>query len=262
MNYTSTAEVGGYLSASTKGASAAFAVLFTISSILHIFQNSKYKSWFVLWLLPCASVILTAGFICLDYNAYKPQNDSTFTASQGLLFSGVPIISASLYTLLSRLIATQPQLSPFRPYVLGFIFICLISAIISLTAQGASSFFSPTAPHSSAKAGLALLQASLVLQLFFNVVFIGILAVFHRRCFTAKVFHEGRDKTMKPLAFTLYASATLILVRNIFRTVQLFSPLHSPAWKVEAFFWIFDATPLLICTLVLNFWHPGKFHLP
>ncbi|KAH0536517.1 hypothetical protein FGG08_006613 [Glutinoglossum americanum] len=89
MGQTTLTGVSGYLDNPAKGVSTAFAILFTISGVLHILQNSKYKSWYLLWLLPCASTIFTAGFICREYNAYRPQNDSTFTASQGLLFSGV-----------------------------------------------------------------------------------------------------------------------------------------------------------------------------
>jgi hypothetical protein len=49
-------------------------------------DHSKYKSWALLWLLPCTSIIFTAGFICREYDAFHPQDDS---ATQGLLFSGV-----------------------------------------------------------------------------------------------------------------------------------------------------------------------------
>jgi hypothetical protein len=106
------ADITGYLEHPVKGASTAFAILFTISGILHIWQSryaylfsslypllslssltsftcSKYKSWPCIWLLPCACFIFTAGFGCRENTAYFPTSDSTFTASQGLLYSAV-----------------------------------------------------------------------------------------------------------------------------------------------------------------------------
>jgi hypothetical protein len=134
-------------------------------------------------------------------------------------------------------------------------------AIISLTAQGTANFFNPSAPSDVVRSDLGILKASLILLLFSNISFLGILGLYHRRCSTAKVFHESAKRKVKIGVFTLYASGLLILVRNIFRTVQIFSPSNSPAWSTEAFFWVFDASPLLICMLLLNALHPRNLVL-
>lgn len=244
----------GYIYRPVKGVSSAFAILFATSAVLFIFQNSKYKSWPLLWLLPCTSIIFTAGFICREYNSFHPQNDS---ASLGLLFSGVPLLTACLCLLLFHVIGTQPHLSRPLPSITWGILVLCMCVIISLTAQGTSTFFQ----SGSIQSALALLKASLILLLISNISFLVILALFHRRCFTAKVFHENANRNIKILAFTLYTLGTLILLRNIFRTVQIFSPPHSLAWRTEAFFWVFDAIPLLLCTLLLNTLYPGKLLL-
>jgi hypothetical protein len=36
-------------------------------------------------------------------------------------------------------------------------------------------------------------------------------------------------------------------------------PSDSPAWTAEAYFWIFDATPMVVFALLLNVMHPSKF---
>ncbi|OCK77227.1 hypothetical protein K432DRAFT_445492 [Lepidopterella palustris CBS 459.81] len=233
MDSTIFVTASGYIYRPVKGVSSAFAILFATSAVLFIFQNSKYKSWPLLWLLPCTSIIFTAGFICREYNSFHPQNDS---ASLGLLFSGVLPLPPSL----SRHRHAAPPLPALAFYNLGY------SRLV----------------HSgSIQSALALLKASLILLLISNISFLVILALFHRRCFTAKVFHENANRNIKILAFTLYTLGTLILLRNIFRTVQIFSPPHSLAWRTEAFFWVFDAIPLLLCTLLLNTLYPGKLLL-
>lgn len=131
--------------------------------------------------------------------------------------------------------------------------------MISITAQGTSSFFSSDATDSSITAGLALLQASLVIQLFLNIAFISIITIFYHRCFSKGIFQQNWERHSRFLLISLYISATLILYRNIFSTVQIFLPSNSPAWTVEAYFWVFDASPMLAYTMLLHFMHPAKY---
>jgi hypothetical protein len=130
--------------------------------------------------------------------------------------------------------------------------------IISLTAQGTAIFFNSDAAPSTVRSSLGILKASLVLLLFANLSFLGILTMFYRRCSTTKVFNDGGYKKIKVLTIVLYATGLLILVRNIFRTVQIFSSPYSSVWETETFFWVFDAAPLLISSLLLNAFHPAK----
>jgi hypothetical protein len=102
---------------------------------------------------------------------------------------------------------------------------------------------------------LAILKASLVLLLFANFSFLGILGYFHYLSSATKGSNGTGNGKNEALLAVLYAAGLLILVRNIFRTVQIFSSSYSPAWKTEALFWVFDAAPLLISTLLLNISH-------
>jgi len=108
------------------------------------------------------------------------------------------------------------------------------------------------------RADHAVLKAGILLLLVFNIAFFGILAGFHLSCSRAAVFAESANRNIKLLIFLLYAIAMLLLARNIFRTVQIFAPSDSPAWRVQTFFWVFDASPLLISTVLFNALHPGK----
>jgi len=244
-----------YLAHPVKGLSSAFAILFAISGILHIYQNSKYKCWRLLWLLPCTSIIFVAGFICLEYNAFHP---TAFAPSQGLLYSAAAILLACLGIYLFHLIATQPD--TFKPWssILYGINIMIYTAIISLTAQGTSNFFNPNASTSSFQSDIAVLQAGVVLLLVANIAFLGILALFQRHSSKSGTFRENASKRVGILTLSLYASGILLLARNLFRTVQIFSSAGASAWHTEAFFWVFDAAPLLICMLLLNVLHPGE----
>jgi hypothetical protein len=158
--------------------------------------------------------------------------------------------------LLFFFVSKHPQLSPLWSWTPSFICTVLFSAVISLTAQGASSYFNPNATPGSAKSGHALLEASLVLLLVVSICFLGILGEFHRRCSRAKVFVENK-RNMDIVLVTLYAAGLLLLVRDIFRTSQIFSPTDSLSWK-ESLFWGFEVLPLFLCLFLLNVPWPAK----
>jgi formate hydrogenlyase subunit 3/multisubunit Na+/H+ antiporter MnhD subunit len=168
------------------------------------------------------------------------------------------VLTSILLICLYLLITSQPNLTWFFPSIIYGMLLVLFCATVSLTAQGTSNYFNPDADPSTIKSDHDLLKASLVLLLFCNVALLGILGLFHHRCSRTGVFRIAENRNAKVLAFALYACGILMLVRNIFRTVQIFSRPHSSAWETEAFFWIFDASPMLICTLMLNFMHFGK----
>jgi len=169
------------------------------------------------------------------------------------------IITWPLYCFLPRLLSTNPSLSPIRPKyvypVLGLFF----TAIISIGSQGSATFFSPDATDSTTSSGLALLKASLVIQLFLNIAFISIITVFYCQPFSKSNPQQSSERRIKLLIISLYISVTLILICNLFSTVQLFLRSDSPAWTVEAYFWVFNATPMLVYTIFLNIMHPAKY---
>lgn len=117
------------------------------------------------------------------------------------------------------------------------------------------------------RVGDALTKASLILQLGVITLFCVLAALFQRRCSRAGV--GGRPQVQKPLA-TLYISMTLILIRTIYRVVDHFAVdvLHrtpggdldptelSPVLRYEWFFYVFEATLMIINMYLWNALHP------
>ncbi len=129
-----------------------------------------------------------------------------------------------------------------------------MGAIIPLTANGTSTFFNSSATADDRRACLAVLKTGLVLLLVVGIGLLGILGVFWHRW----VSHEARNREGRMIALVLIVIGILVFARNIFCMVQIFSPSGDQVWRVEAFFWIFDASPLLIGMLLLNALHPGR----
>lgn len=166
-------------------------------------------------------------------------------------------MSATLYALLARLLATRPSLSPLKPtHIYTFALSFTFAVLISITSQGAATFFNLDASPGSVSSGLALLKASLILHFVLNAAAIALLEVFYRRCAATGLFLERGGKRLRAAMWTLYFLAMLILTRDVYRVVQIWLPFDSAAWTSEALFWVFDASMMVVFILVLNVVHP------
>jgi RTA1 like protein len=168
------------------------------------------------------------------------------------------ILMASICIVLLQLMHIKPLLARYWHYILWVVVMLLFTADLSLVSLGTSNFFNPTASPSLIRSDHAVLKAGVVIGLILNLVFLDVLIAFHLSCSRAAVFAESANRNLKLFVFLLCTIGTMILARNIFRTIQIFSPSDSPAWRVQTYFWVFDACPLLISSLLLNVLHPGK----
>ena len=117
-------------------------------------------------------------------------------------------------------------------------------------------------PDKSLGIGDSLTKASLVLQLFSISLFFPLAGIFHRCCRTGGI---KAPSVIRPLV-TSYASMVLLLGRTIYRMVEHFgSPLLSkeleslsPAVRYEWYFYVFDASLVLVAVAAWNFVHPGR----
>lgn len=240
-----------------KGISIAFAVLFFISGVLHIYQNNiKYRSWKISFLLPWSAALFVAGFVLREYNVRGHlDNLNVFIASAVLLFAGPPVYSGADYFIIGRALYYIPYLSPLHPGRVWSTFIGLDVVIETLAANGAAVFVNHGNTPERRQIGLDLVKASLVMQVILFFGFVSIVALFHIRARRAGVFNYK----LKVIIYTMYASSTLILMRNLFRTVAIFTPHDSYTNTTEWLIWVWEMVPMLFNTFMLNIWPPAKY---
>lgn len=102
---------------------------------------------------------------------------------------------------------------------------------------------------------MALVKASLLLQIALFLAFVVLVVIFHIRCIRAAVFTHN----VKVIIYTLYISSMLILLRNTFRTATFFYPATAYANTSEWCFWVFEAVPMVINSYLMNVYPPGKY---
>ena len=112
--------------------------------------------------------------------------------------------------------------------------------------------------------GLALIKASLILQLFLNVVFVCLLALYQpspklRLGLERQAgLSHSRTANITTIMLTFDVLIGLILIRNIFRTVQIFTSPRSELWTNEAYFWVFEPTVILAYSVIWHLMSPAK----
>jgi hypothetical protein len=173
-----------------------------------------------------------------------------------------PLFSLPIYTYLFISLVGVKQ---YRRWQRGAAYVAvwtIFATTISLTSQGISQYFDPGLKQSDESSALALVRSSLILQLALNGPAGCLLLV---QCLQKQTPEAGEDaaEDVPPrkgpsLVMSLLFLNALILVRNVFRTVQIFSSPTSPIWTEEAYYWVFDACIMLCYTVSFHILHPGK----
>ncbi|KAJ5723453.1 RTA-like protein [Penicillium malachiteum] len=225
--------------APNKGAPIAFAILFAISGVVHLYQTIKYKSWKVTCLLPWSALLFTGGFIARAIAAFGAN-----------------------YLILGRILYYIPYHSPIHPGRVFSTFIAVGVIIEVITANGAVQLASANSTKQQQNVGKALLKAALILQLILMAAFVALATRFHFNCRKGSVLNHK----IKRCLIVLYISCTLITVRTIYRTVEYFTAASlntysdiqhiSPVLKQEWFFWFFEVVFVYSNTTMLNIFHP------
>jgi hypothetical protein len=259
-----------YFYAPSKGAAIFFAATFGASMVVHGLQCHRYKSWLLsgLWWFCC--LLFTAGFATRIYGAWHYDNLPAFIASTCIIYAAPPLLELQNYHILGRILYYVPYHSPIHPgrVISTFAFVSAIVEI--LNGLGISYASNQALDDSLTDVGHALTKASLVLQLVVIACFVVLAAVFHARC-----ARDGltRNPRLRAPMLTLYVSVALITVRTVFRTVEYFGlatfkvgrtdavnpATMTPLIRYEWFFYVFEASLMLLNVVMFNVLHPMRF---
>jgi hypothetical protein len=143
-----------------------------------------------------------------------------------------------------------------------------MAIIEAINALGVAFAANPSSSSSNQSLGKNLILAALGLQIFILFTFILLASIFHGRVLKSGI-HTRPIST--PL-FTLYTSTFLIFVRCIFRLVEhttgptvvrLSDPESlkslTPLLRYEWYFYVFEATPMLLNSVLWNVWNPVRY---
>ncbi|EAS36356.3 RTA1 domain-containing protein [Coccidioides immitis RS] len=260
-----------YIYAPNKIAPIIFTAAFTLTGGIHLWQCSHYKSFKLMGLHLLSCLMLTAGFALREYGAfeylYTKKNLDVYIASTSMIYMAPPILELANYHVLGRILYYVPYCSPLHPGRVLTTFGALSAVVEVLNAIGVAYIANKSLPENLRELGEALIKASLITQIVVISLFYFLAGIFHQRTAKAKV---NVRSVMAPLR-TMYISTFLILVRCIYRTVEQFDisdteinseadlSTLSPAVRYEWYFYVFEASLLLLNSFLWNWRHPGRF---
>lgn len=158
-----------------------------------------------------------------------------------------------------------PWLSPLPADKVFAIFGSLMAIVETLNGLGVA--FTSNPMGSKQEAGKILVLASLGLQICVIISFFMMSIMFHVRCVKANVC----SRVISTLPFTLYVSMALIVIRSIYRVVEHTGNTSldisneqelqslSPLLRYEWYLYVFEATTMLLNSLLWNAFNASRF---
>ncbi|KAK8121634.1 hypothetical protein PG984_010304, partial [Apiospora sp. TS-2023a] len=264
-----------YVYEPNKSASIFFAVAFGLSAMFHVFQCFYFKAWNMLGLHAICAVILAAGYGIREWSTYHfmyLKTDklplSLFITNQVMIMICPPLLELANYFVLNRIFSYIPFLAPIRPGRVATIFGSLMGLVEGLNGAGVALASNAGASDATKQAGHYLTLVALCLQVVVILTFFLMAFTFHARCLRAKVY----PRAVRTPLVVLYASMIVIFVRCVYRLVEFALGSTtvdlrdraalgrlSPLVRYEVFFYVFEASLMLLNSALWNGWHPGRY---
>ncbi|KAL2799382.1 RTA1 like protein-domain-containing protein [Aspergillus keveii] len=251
-------------------AAVLFAVLFGLTTIVHIVQAFIYKKRYA-WVLIMGALWELLAFIMRSLFA-KNQNKDAYNTPFTIFFLLAPIwVNAFLYMTLGRLIyffIPGARLCGIPAQRFGRIFVWLEILAFIVQLVGAGFTTDSEASTETIMRGVHIYMGGIGLQEFFILVFTGLFIHLQRKIGDMErqaQSYQNSDSTRgsmpwRWLFYAIYAALFLITVRIVFRLAQYArgTDVDNPALRYEWFEYVWDAAPMFVALVVLNVIHPGR----
>jgi len=241
-----------------------FAVLFLITGSWHLYQNITYKCWRATGLLPIGAFVFTVGYCLREVAAFHDSSIGWYMATTITILCSPPVYEAVNCFILGRFLYYVPYKAPLHPWRLMVTFATFSSITESVNSNGASKATTPYGGVGNQTAGHILMCVSLMMQITSMICFIAVALRFEYNCRRADIFPSKLRNSLR----ILYVSCALISVRTLYRAVEWYETRSvdpsnpasfPPVLQHEAFFYVFEASVMLLNSFLLNIFHPTRY---
>lgn len=142
-----------------------------------------------------------------------------------------------------------------------------MTLVEALNAVGVALAANPSGTKISQSLGKNLTITAVALQVVVIFIFVLMAAIFHYRFAHTRV----KSASVRTVLLVLYTSMALIFTRCVFRLAEHTGDTKidlddmdalrrlSPLLRNEVYFYVFEATLMLINSWLWNVWHPGRY---
>ncbi|PYH87710.1 RTA1 like protein [Aspergillus ellipticus CBS 707.79] len=239
-------------------AAAIFAVIFAITTGVHIVQLARKRCWFMV-VFAIGGLLECIGYIARAYSSTQYPNYTIGPMLIAYIFILVApaLLAASIYMELGRIMimTNGSQYSLIRRTWLTKIFV--VGDILSFFIQfiGAAMLAKQTA--SATTNGENLMKLGVLVQIIFFGLFVICAAIFHLR-FSKSGGATRWATPWKKHLLAIYACSGMIFVRSIFRLAEFFQSSTGYLMQNEWVSYVFDAMLMVFVMGVLNAVHPAE----
>ncbi|KAI9723812.1 MAG: hypothetical protein M1828_004062 [Chrysothrix sp. TS-e1954] len=256
--YDASVDTGPYDYKPNEVAGIIFSVIFVISTLAHSFQYMYTRKWFYV-VFSLAATGEAIGWIARTYSHWCPYNSTAYSAQISSLILAPCFFSAGLYYALNQLIKLWGrESSPLPPiwYLIIFMGADTTSIVIQAIGGAIASDAADSTPQKSTTTGTNIMIGGIIFQLVSMSLFAGLWVWVNIRARKAPSWYN-----MRILIFSISITTVYILVRNLYRAIELSQGWNGFLISHEVYFDVLDGALMSATAITLNLIHPA-FHIP
>jgi RTA1 like protein len=257
-----------------------FIGVFTLTTILHIAQVIRHRTWYFIPLivgglctshsypsliplsqLTSPSTVEIAGYTGRLVSTHNIWLLGPFIVQSVLLLVAPALFAASIYIILGRIIllVNGEKYSLIKQKRLTATFVA--GDVLAFMTQAAGGGIAGSGTLSGLHTGQDIIVAGLFMQIIFFALFIAVAGTFHTRLSAA--LRERNDPEIQRLPwrkhlYMLYAASGLIMIRSVFRVIEYLMGNDGYLLRHEVFVYVFDAVLMTGVMVLFNFVHPSE----
>jgi RTA1 like protein len=248
--------------------------VFVITTAIHIYQLTRTRAWYMIPMIVggissllrksyANFTVSIVGYVGRIISINNITSETPFILQSVLIVLAPAFFAATVYMTLGRVITflNNPHLSILPHRRLTTIFV--LGDVLSFFVQGSGAGFMAKSSDNAHNTGSLIIVGGLVVQLLFFGMFFVALIFFDIRCrhqslSNPPVSYNGNTGIhWYKVVIALYVASTLISIRCVFRTTEFASGFDGYLQSHEAFFYVFDALPMVVTMAVFNIVVPG-----
>ncbi|CAG9992766.1 unnamed protein product [Clonostachys byssicola] len=239
----------------SQAASGVFIGIFGLTLLLHAVQGIWRRTWGFMVCMVCGCILEIAGYVGRLLIHDNPFDFNGFIMQIVCITIAPVFYCSAIYVTLSQVInALDTSISRLKPALFYWIFIpCDIVSLVLQAAGGALSCLATT--KDAVQVGVNISLAGLVFQVFTLICFCILFADY---LLLAKKSSWNRvDKPMKFFLSFLFLSIFFVLLRCVYRIVELHDGYFSEWFRDEDLFIALESAIMAAAVISLNIGHPG-----
>ncbi|KAG9118476.1 hypothetical protein FRC07_007001, partial [Ceratobasidium sp. 392] len=246
-----------------------FIALFGVTTATHLLEAIILRTWFMIPTLVLCGIGETIGWAGRYWGHVSPTNEDAFMMQICTTIISPSFLTAAMFIVLPKIVTVVgPQYSRISASLYAKIFITADVAALVIQAAGGAMASTANTPQGSKNGGNIML-AGIVIQLVAVVLFTILALEFVIRYSINRPARSLQEPEQKYTGWSLVPRgvvwmlvalgiATLfVLIRSVYRTIELTDGWNGTIISTEKWFNWFDAMPIVVAMTTFNVFHPG-----